>query len=364
MKVLHIINSLTPGGGAEQLIGELLPALKNKGIELYAVTLYKYGDSIIDQKLLENGIYIDKINSPLKYNPLIFVHLQGVLRRGFDIIHTHLFPAQYYGAALITDHRTRFITHEQNTFNRRRKNKLFKILEAKIYAKYDRVLCVSKAVSDSLRAWIPKISNKIEVVYNGRDLTHFNLSKPLERFEIGIPDEVPLVIMVSSLRPQKDHTTLMKAIKKLVGVHLLIVGQGPLKNDLIKLAVNLGIKERIHFLGHRNDVARLIKTADVFVQSSHWEGFALSIIEAMACGVPVIGTDVSGQKELIVDGISGVLVPPKSENSLAASISSILNNRDLNNKLRMGALKRAKEFTIDAVANKVFNIYMRVRKLK
>lgn len=358
MRVLHIINSLMPGGGAEQLLGDLLPALKKRGIEPRVVTLYKYDDSQIEQKLLDERIYVDRINSLVRYNPFILFYLQNAARKGnFNIIHSHLFPSQYYGSMLVPNSKTALITTEHNILNKRRKNKLFRPLEYKVYSKYDKILCISNAVAYSLNVWIPGIGERIEVIYNGRDLTNFNSAVSLKRPEIGVSNAVPLVIAVSSLSQQKDYNTLIKAIKKLPGVHLLVVGQGPLKNSLMKLAVDLGVGERIHFLGHRNDVAQLIKTADVFTQSSHWEGFGLTVVEAMACGVPVIATNVPGVNEVIVDGVSGILVPPKDENALAASISAVLSNEHLSNKLRMNGLERAKKFSIDTMADEVTNIY-------
>lgn len=358
MKVLHIINSLSPHGGAEQILGDLLPALKKRGIELYVVTLYRYDYSPIEQKLSDERICRYKINSSVRHSPFTLVRLQNILRRGrFNIIHTHLFPSQYYGSMLIANNKTRLITTEHSTFNRRRKRRLFRTLEYRVYSKYDRILCISDGVADSLNRWIPAIRKKTEVVYNGRDLTSFSSAVPLDRSKIGINDVAPLVIAVSTLKPAKDHHTLIRAVKKLSGVHLLIAGEGPLRNSLERLSMDLKVRERIHFLGHRDDVAQLIKTADVFVQSSHWEGFGLAVVEAMACGVPVIATNIPGVSEIVKDGFSGILVPPRDENALAASISSVLNSKLLADRMRVGGLERAKEFSIDAMADRVSDVY-------
>jgi len=364
MKILHIINSLQPGGGAQQLLGDLLPALVKNNVKIYVVTLYRCRDSLIERRLSNNNIYIDSIDSKIKYNPLAYFHLKNVIKTkgNFDIIHAHLFPSLYYVSLLASNNNIPLVYTEHNTFNRRRKYKLFKIVENKIYSRYNKILCISNATANSLKKWVPRVSNKIEIVYNGRNFKNFKIAKPLKRSKIGIPNDVPLVISVSSLTAQKDHYTLIKAIKKLPAVHLMIVGEGELKSRLIRFVTELGIKDRIYFLGYRGDVPQLMKTADIFVQSSHWEGFGMTVIESMACGVPVIGTDVPGLNEVIIDGISGILIPPKNENALVSAISLVLNDKTIYNKLQKGGLKRAKDFSIETMAGKIIRIYKKILK--
>ncbi len=362
MRVLHVVNSLYPGGGAQQLLGDLLPAIIKNNVEIYVATLYKYKNNLVEKRLFNNNIHIYKIDARIKYNPLIYFHLKNIIKEkgNFDIIHAHLFPSFYYVSLLASSNNIPLIYTEHSTFNRRRKYKLFKTIDNKIYGRYNKILCISNATANCLIKWVPKVSNKIEIVYNGRNFKNIKLTKPLKRSKIGVPNDVPLVISVSRLTVKKDHYTLIKAIKKLPAVHLMIVGEGELKSRLIKFVTELGIKDRIYFLGYRRDIPQLIKTADIFVQSSHWEGFGITAIESMACGVPVIGTDVPGLNEVIIDGISGILVPLKKENALVSAISLVLNNKTIYDKLQKGGLKRAEDFSIGTMADKYLRIYEKI----
>jgi len=178
--------------------------------------------------------------------------------------------------------------------------------------------------------------------------------------EKGFNEDTPLVISVASLSKQKDHVTLIKAIAHLQNVHLLIVGDGSLKTKLHEFSISLGLNNRVHFLGYRNDVPELLAAADVFVMSSHWEGFGLAVVEAMAAGVPVIASDVPGLSEVIEHGKSGLLFPARDEAKLAENIRLLLKDKHRRQQLINEGKKRAHYFTIDKTVSQYVGAYDKI----
>lgn len=121
----------------------------------------------------------------------------------------------------------------------------------------------------------------------------------------------------------------MRAIKKLSEVHVLLAGEGKLRNNLVKFSEELNTKSRIYFLGYRSDIVHLIKAADILFSLHIGEKFGLAVIEVMACSISIIGTDVLWLNEIVIDGVSDKLIIAKDENVLVSSISLLLDNKNL-----------------------------------
>jgi glycosyltransferase involved in cell wall biosynthesis len=121
------------------------------------------------------------------------------------------------------------------------------------------------------------------------------------------------------------------------------------------LGTSLGIRERVHFLGRRPDVASLLKMADVYVQCSHFEGFGIAAVEAMATGLPVVASAVPGLSDVVGD--AGLLVPPGDAGALAAALRRVVESEDLRNDLRRKSLVRAKQFSIQQCADAYLSLY-------
>jgi len=147
------------------------------------------------------------------------------------------------------------------------------------------------------------------------------------RAELGLSDQ-PLVAMVGRLDEQKGHDVFLEALAELERVHALIIGTGALADRLKALAAQRGLADRVRFLGHRPDVPRLLRAADVLALSSHDEGLPYVVLEAMAVGLPVVATRVGGLEEAVQDGRTGLLVPPGSAAALATALRSVLDAGD------------------------------------
>lgn len=311
MKVLHIINNLG-AGGAEKLLEDLIP-LMNKGKDVKAdILLLTDKNNVFYNSLIKKGIKVDFIKYKNMYDPRNVLEIKKYIHKGnYNIVHSHLFPAQYWVAltkVIYRNKKVKFITTEHNTTNRRREKFYFRPIDKFIYSQYDVIISISEKTKDNLINWIDPKRKRVDkhiVIENGVDLEKFEnaIKKDLNKYTNNDDKNIKYITMVSRFTPQKDHETLLKALDKLpLNVHLVLVGEGPLKEKYITLSQEMKIQNRVHFLGFRKDVASIMKSSDIIVQSSNWEGFGLTAVEAMATGTPLLATDVPGLREVVFNG--------------------------------------------------------------
>ena len=185
------------------------------------------------------------------------------------------------------------------------------------------------------------------------------------RESLSIEAQSQIIGTVGMLAPVKDHITLLKAANKVVRVRpdvvFLIVGGGELEGALKAEADKLGIENNVRITGFRNDVGSLLHVMDIFVLSSVSEGLPLCLLEAMASGKPVVATNVGGNPEIVVNGETGFLVPPRDPDSLAASILSLLQDRRLASHFGMNGQRRVSErFRLERMIHSYHELYERV----
>ncbi len=180
--------------------------------------------------------------------------------------------------------------------------------------------------------------NRVDVIYNGLDFSDFD-EKETHTFrqKYKIPPEAPIIGIVANLNPWKRHEDLLEAFKlvwdELPACYLVVVGDGPRRACLEKLAHDLGIAEFARFTGSLDDPVPIIKQCSVCVLCSETEGLSNAIIEYLACGKPVVATDVGGNIELIQDNHNGCIVPVHSPKKLAGCILGLLENREKAEKM-------------------------------
>ena len=352
-------------GGAERLITDLLPLLNERGINSDLLLLVKTGSSF-EKEITGKGINIYYTGLNNEYSPGQIGKMAKFLRqkgKEYNLVHAHLFPPQYYLvlSGLLGRPKLPLVTTEHNTYNKRREKVYFRWLERCIYRNYSRVICISEPARQNLVRWLPELKAKTTVVHNGIDLKRFKRAEPylLKKLPGSLKGTDKVVLMVASMTRQKDQATVIRAAALLPDHYkFFFVGDGELKNDLIRQAERLGLANRVYFLGLRDDVERLIKSADLFVLSSHWEGFGLVAVEAMAGGLPVIASEVPGLSE-VVSG-AGLLFEPGNENQLAEKIEQILSSENLYDQLKNKGLQRAIEYSLSETANRYMKIYKEI----
>jgi glycosyltransferase involved in cell wall biosynthesis len=164
---------------------------------------------------------------------------------------------------------------------------------------------------------------------------------------------------VARLVEQKGHRDLLAALARVPDARLVLVGEGPLRPELERLAASLGIGERVEFLGHRDDVPELLAGFDVFAFPSLFEGLCLAVIEAQAAGVPVVATPVGGIRETVIDGQTGLLVPPHDPAALAAGIARLLADPEEARRLARAARAQSARFSLERMVEATLALYER-----
>jgi len=358
MKLLHIINSLATGG-AEKLLVETIPKYKESGIRIEILLLN--GEEHLFYKELRDthSCPIHSLGEGTVYNPLLLLKIIPFIKK-FDIIHVHLFPAFYWVAIakLFTRTHTKLIYTEHNTTNKRR-TLLFKPIERFIYGKYNKIITISREVQRSLMAHLKFPSDRFVRIENGVNLSRIEAAKRIKTPFFNDPKTDKIVLQVSRFYDQKDQKTLVKALKYLPSsIKLLLVGDGKNKLAVQLIAKKLSLNNRIKFLGERSDVPSLLKTADIVVLSSNFEGLSLASIEGMASGKPFVASNVPGIKK-VVKG-AGILFPQGDEKALADIINKLLNNKELNDETAAKCLERSKNYDINKMVDNYIKLYKKL----
>lgn len=357
-RILHMINSLKMGG-AEKLMVDMLPLMTKEGEQVDLLLLD--GEPTVFLAQLKDAGYSNIITlgeGTRLYNPMLILKIKKIIRK-YDIVHTHLFQPQYFTAfarLLLPSSGPRLVTTEHNTSNRRRDRKIFYYLDRLVYRQYQQVVCVSDIVKENLEQYL-HLNRSYITIPNGIDIGKFAQALPYNNNEVAdVPVTVRFIIKVARFYPQKDHATLIKAMSLLPSdVHLLLVGDGPQLADCRQLSESLGLKERIHFLGVRNDIPRLLKTAKIVVMSSFFEGLSLSSLEGMASGNPFVGSNVEGLKE-VVDG-AGVLFRQGDQEELATIIKRLLQDETYYTQVAHTCMERANQFSIENTTRAYMSLY-------
>lgn len=361
MKILHVINRLGMGG-AEKLLTELLPIQLQRGHEVVVVRLATGRFEFVD-RLEKSGIVVVSLgkNENDIYNPLFVFKLTRYINH-FDIVHVHLFPCQYWTAfaALLTFSKTVLITTEHNTDNRRRKLFGFKWIDKFVYKRYRKIIAISDKTAEALVNYLG-CDDRICVVENGIDIARIARAKAIEKKDFGCTDNDKLILQVARFSEQKDQDTLIRCLKLLpASYHAVFVGDGARRTICETLAIHEGVKDRVHFLGVRNDVPCIIHSVDVVVMSSHWEGFGLAAVEGMAAGKPVIASDVPGLSE-VVKG-AGVLFEQGNVKMLSEQINALLTDGKYYEEIAHKCLLRAQRYDIYTMEKQYEEIYQSVMK--
>lgn len=205
-------------------------------------------------------------------------------------------------------------------------------------------------------------SERVAVIHNGRDVNHYDRSLPGGfREQLDMPDG-PVIGTVGRLLRRKGHHDLLAAWPQVRANHedaqLLLVGDGPARDQLRQQAIRLGCAESVHFLGRREDVPELLALFDVFAFPSYFEGLPGALLEAMCAGLPIVTTPVDGCTELVVDGTHGTHVPVGDTDALAEAITHYLSNPGLAADHATAAQQRAvDEFSLDAMVDGFKSLY-------
>jgi glycosyltransferase involved in cell wall biosynthesis len=237
-----------------------------------------------------------------------------------------------------------------------------RLLMKALYPRADRIVAVSEGVGRDLVNNFGLSVEKIEVIYNC-----VNIEKVQQLGQERVTEhpwfsyDTPIIISVGHLSEGKGQRYLLEAFKiarQQLKCRLVLLGEGPKAKDLIKLAADLQIMEDVAFLGFQRNPFKFMARAKVFVLSSLYEGFPNILLEAMACGTPVISTDCpSGPNEIIRNDVNGILVPVKDSQALASALLSLLGDKELARSISEQALKGIEKYSVKHLAKRFSELF-------
>ena len=357
MKVLQIINNLH-AGGAEKLLVDAAINFYKSGIEIDVLLLQKKESPFL--KKLEEYPDINILSlstSGTLYNPLFVFKLKKILKI-YDVVHVHLFPSLYWVslAKIISSKNHKLVYTEHNTTNRRRNQPFFKFTDRALYKSYNKIISISDSVDISLKKHLGEKFTNIYKIYNGIDLKEIIDAKKYTKTELNIPEDSKLIIQISSFTAQKNQETLINSLNYLPeNIYILLVGDGPLKSKNEALSKDLNLNNRVHFLGIRNDVPRLLKSVDAVVLSSHFEGLSLSSVEGLASGNPFLASNVPGLSEVVLD--YGILFEDNNSKDLGDKLNRVLFDNEYAKEVAKKCEIRSKEFDINIMICQYSELY-------
>ncbi len=362
-RILHIIPTLDRGGAEKQLV-LLATRLPRDRFDVHVCTLTRSGP--LNAPLSEAGIPQHAISKRWKFDPSAYLRLRRLIARlRPTLVHTWLFAANCYGRYAALRCRVPHIVAGERCVDR------WKVwhelaIDRRLARRTDRIVTNSHGVVEFYAAHgIP--ADKFEVIPNGIEPYVDPHPKPRHQLlqELGLPADARLIGAVGRLWPQKGYKDLIWSAELLKVVHddthLLIIGDGPQYAQLLRWRDSLLIEDRVHVLGQRDDVLALLPHLTCFWLGSAYEGQSNAVMEAMNAGVPVIATDIPGNRDLVVPDETGFLFPVGDRATLARLTHRLLTDPALAQRLAQAAQRRMREhFRVDQMVDRHVALYERL----
>jgi glycosyltransferase involved in cell wall biosynthesis len=359
MRIVQLITGSADFGGAQAHVRDLAVGIRAHGHECVVVT--GPPDGLFSDQLRAHGIvvhvlpHLRKALHPIN-DPLALVELVAKLRKlKPELVAAHTAKAGFLGrvACALLGIPCVFTPHGWSIVDRAsgKINHTFKALErlGGMLGTGVITVCRDEHETGSMSGLIAQ--NKLFCVYNGI---------PDSSIRAKAGDESLTVVMVARFHKQKDHATLLRALSRLRGHpwRLKLVGSGPLLEVTRHLASSLGVAQRVEFLGECKNTAEILSQSAIFVLSTFYEAFPISILEAMRTGLPIVATKVGGIPEAVSDGLNGFLVPPSRDDLMAESLRRLFLNVSLREQMgRNGRERFLQRFTDEQMILRTLEVY-------
>jgi len=380
-RILHLTIHLDSGGGAEHQLMRNVRAIDTSRFENILCCVEKPGDLALEAS--KQGMTLFSLDTRGKPQwPRAILRLVRIVRaQKIDLIHTSLFDADVIGGIAgkicgvpvistvcnIGGEPERLLDNPHvNQFKLALTTKLWGLA---LRTCHQSCIAISDAVKDSAIKTYGVPESRIAVIYRslvpGWDHASVSQDAAALRHGLGLDDAGPLLLNVARFYPQKGQKYLIQAMPDIVRQfprsHLLMAGDGPLRESLMSLSRELGIEGHITFLGRRTDVRCLLELADIFVFPSLFEGLGGALVEATGAGKPCVATRVGPIPEVVEHGKSGLLVPSQSPEALAQAIGQLVNDPELARAMgQRGKRIAAEKFGISRNIKLLEGLYQRI----
>jgi glycosyltransferase involved in cell wall biosynthesis len=333
IRILQLITSLERGGAENHLLA-LLRHADREAFDVEVAVLTGEGELVPVFKQADISVHL--VHAKSRFDPFALKRLKALIHEGrFDIVHSHLFRADIYAAlavAPIPEPRPLLVSTRHND-DRFFLNPFVGLVHYGISSRQDLIIAISDHIARFTVARGVRDPARVRRVYHGIEpLVTQELEQHGQRIraELGIGREDFLIGNVGRLALQKGQRHLIAAMPRLLErvprAHAVIAGGGDLEDYLRDLADEVGVAGRVHVLGPRKDIPALMHAIDVFAMPSIWEGFGLVLLEAMAAARPIVASRVATIPEVVLNGETGLLVPPGDPIALADALADLADN--------------------------------------
>ena len=375
-RVAHVITRLIVGGAQENTLASVIELRRRGRFDADLILGPTYGpEGSLVPRARERGVAPRLVRSLRRevnpvLDPVALAALAGVFRQGrYDLVHTHSSKAGVLGRVAARLARVPVVVHTVHGwgFNDRQRplvHRSFAALERWCAGFTDALVTVTPRDAEvGLTLGIGEPA-QYTTIRSGIDIAHFGTparSRAETRAELGLGEHHRVAVSVMRLVPQKAPLDVIDAAGRLVrdvpDARFLIVGDGPLRESVEARCRTLEIRERVVFTGLRPDVPDLLAASDVLALASLWEGLPRVIPQAMAAGLPVVATAVGGNAEAVVDGVTGLLVPPRDPAALGAALAALLADPDRARALGAAGRARVDEFSVHRMVDDIEALY-------
>lgn len=356
MKILQVIPYFC-FGGAETMCENLTYALKNQGHEVTVVSLYQERTPI-SQRMEETGVRILYLDKKLGLDVSMVPKLFRIMKAEKpDVVHTHLDVIKYAVAAAKLAGVPRCVHTVHNVAEKEAEGRAQKTINGFYFRRgWSVPVALSPEVRSSVVSFYGLPKERVPVVYNGVDLSR---CLPKESYSAG---ETFRILHIGRFNEQKNHGLLLRVFQRLSqeipGLSLELIGEGELRQEVECRTKELGIRDRVTFLGSRSNVYPYLQKADLFLLPSKYEGIPMTIIEAMGTGLPIVATAVGGVPDMLKNGEDGLTVLCEEEAVVNACASLILDEA-LREKLGRAARNHAVRFSAETMGKQYLELYLR-----
>lgn len=324
-------------GGAERLLLDYLPHLIDEGVEARMVALGVRDGNPMAARLEGLGVPVDLVPVRRMIDPVGFARVYRYLRQqGPDVVHTQLERADSVGAMAARAAGFPIVSTQHllgEARGRSRAELRNALAERMLTASGAVIIAVSDAAKGSYERYTSLPASRVVTIRNGINIPRFREAmedRHAMRGELGIAGDGPVLATVAVLRPGKGVEVMLSTLPALLQVFpdltYVVAGDGSERVALEAQARQLGVADSVRFLGMRTDVARILSAADLFVHPTFADALPTTLAEAMAAGLPIVGSDVGGVPEMIIHERNGLLVPPGDADALQVAVDRILSD--------------------------------------
>jgi len=330
VEIVHVVENLDRGG-LERTVVDLIASQRDAGHECRVICLFKLG--LLARELLANGVRVDACGKRPGLDLRALRRARALIRQSPDaVIHTHNAMAHYYAVLASLGLPVKCRINTRHGMGGRTRSGRQEWLYRQSLRGTDYAVAVCEAARQRFAADGMHPRRALLSVPNGIRLERFRPADDVARqslvAELGLPTGSRIIGTVGRLQPVKDHALLLRAFAKVrvqvPEAALVIVGDGPLRAALEAQAEQAGLSDAVRFMGDRHDVPRLLTGMEVFALTSTSEGYSVALLEACASSLPIVATDVGGNREIVRHGINGRLVPSGDTAAIATALIALL----------------------------------------